>query len=288
MDSLPAAPPAEARSFYAERVGSLQLREAQLERNHRLLGYLRLAFAAGVLVLLFRPSAWIALCLLGFGIAARVHGTTLSELAAVRRTLAMYTHGLARLEERWQGLRPRTPRVAVNHSLFATDLDLFGAESLFELLCEARTSLGEDQLALWLLEPSTTEAVLLRQAAIAELRSHPQLREAFARAPGPTVAVLDPARMPGAAQSTGQLWPGWALLAPLLAFLALGAAWRFAVTHNPLPVVLVLAINGTLTWRQQRRFSELFPRAQEAGRPVRTAAFLLQAFEHERCEAALL
>ena len=90
----------------------------------------------------------------------------------------------SRLRGQWQGqgiggeaLRP------ANHP-YASDLDLFGAGSLFELLCTARTGAGRATLANWLLNPATCEEVAERQAAITELRDALALREEWASVGG--------------------------------------------------------------------------------------------------------
>ena len=45
--------------------------------------------------------------------------------------------------------RPATgERFDVPHHIYASDLDLFGPDSLYELLCAARTQMGEDTCAM--------------------------------------------------------------------------------------------------------------------------------------------
>ena len=82
-----------------------------------------------------------------------------------------------RLDDRWQGegvtgLRYRD----ADHSC-SSDLDLFGECSLFELLCGARTRLGEDTLAAWLTSGANAKTVKERQQAIVELRDNIDFHE---------------------------------------------------------------------------------------------------------------
>lgn len=67
-----------------------------------------------------------------------------------------YDRGLGRLRHQWQGegiageeFRPETHE-------YASDLDLCGAGSLFEVLRTARTVIGRAALANWLLHPANT------------------------------------------------------------------------------------------------------------------------------------
>lgn len=61
--------------------------------------------------------------------------------------------------------------------VYARDLDIFGDGSLFELLCIARTSIGQSRLAGYLTKAPALEETLLRQEAVRELRSRLDLRE---------------------------------------------------------------------------------------------------------------
>ena len=77
----------------------------------------------------------------------------------------------------WQ---PTGERFDVHHHIYGSDLDLFGADSLFELLCAARTQMGENTLAQWLLAPADIETIRERHASISDLRDRLDLREELA------------------------------------------------------------------------------------------------------------
>ena len=89
--------------------------------------------------------------------------------------------GLRRLDGSWPGTGNVRTDFAPGDHPFADDLDLFGAGSLFERLCTARTGAGVHTLASWLLAPADTDEVRVRQLAIAELRGRLDLHEALAR-----------------------------------------------------------------------------------------------------------
>ena len=97
-----------------------------------------------------------------------------------RRAVRYFESGLARLDGSWAGRgEPGTRYLDPAHP-YAEDLDLFGKGSLFELLCSARTPMGQDRLAAWLLEPATPDRIRERQEAIAELAGRLELREDIA------------------------------------------------------------------------------------------------------------
>lgn len=272
--------PSAASAAYTERLEALRATEQRLEREHTGLGYVRLAFGIAVPILLLPPRPAVVLPVLGFALAARIHQRVLGQLAETRRALAFYQHGQARLEHRWAGLRPRSTRLDTTASLYAADLDLFGPASLFEYLCEARTSLGEDVLAGWLLAPATAWEVTRRQEAVAELRPMLPLREAFAAARGPAVASVDRNALAGWGNDAGVPIPEalrW--VAPLLVALTLAAAARFAFSGNSLLLVLALLIDVSLTFAYRQSFRTIFAEAEHASRALYTVGALLQLIE---------
>ena len=91
-----------------------------------------------------------------------------------------YELGLARLHHQWQGRGVGGGEFLPDNHAYASDLDLFGAGSLFELLCTARTGVGRSMLAKWLLNPAECGEVAERQLAVAELRDKLDLREYWA------------------------------------------------------------------------------------------------------------
>ena len=278
--SLPPTQHDSPAAAYRGRLAALQLSEKHLEAEHRRLGYVRLVFGLASVVLLFPPVPFVLLPLIGFGLAARIHQRVLRHLAATRRTLTHYEHALARVEDRWSGRRPRTTRLDTSSSLYAADLDLFGPGSLFELLCEGRTSLGEDTLAAWLLTPAPAPEVAERQRAVADLRERLPLREAVAGAPGSLLPILDPAALGNWAEAGGQPLPqvlSW--IAPVLVTLTLMAAWRSAATHSLGLIALMLGLDATVTFLLQRAYKPLFDDLQRAQRALPTVAALIAHFE---------
>ena len=62
---------------------------------------------------------------------------------------------------------------------YSQDLDLFGKNSLFQLLNRTETKGGRDMLAAWLLKPSTKDSIIERQVAIGELAQQIDWRQDF-------------------------------------------------------------------------------------------------------------
>src|SRR5581483_4388386 len=108
------------------------------------------------------------------------HERTLRSLERSRRAVTYFERGLARLDGDWAGHGEAGDRYLDPAHPYAQDLDLFGKGSVFELLCAARTRIGQDTLARWLLAPASPEVARERNEAVEELRPRVDLREDLA------------------------------------------------------------------------------------------------------------
>jgi hypothetical protein len=181
-------PSGEARSQYDRRLEARRATLAQSEKRHNTLGFLRTVTVVAAAVILY--LAWgenpvladwwlLAPFVVFLWLGSRLH-RLMNEQARVGRSIAFYERGIARLEGRWAGTGETGARFADEHHLYGLDLDLFGNESLFQLLSSARTRMGEDTLAAWLLAPAPPEAIEARQKAVVELAPKLDLREDLA------------------------------------------------------------------------------------------------------------
>src|SRR5215469_5946336 len=173
----------DPQSVYQDLLDQRRAAIAQLERQHGNLGYYRLALAAAALAVAWWALSghgsilWILIPVAGFVALAVVHERRLRELERRRRAVRYYEKGLARLKGEWAGTGETGARYLHPEHPYAVDLDLFGTGSLFELLSTARTQVGEDALAGWLLAPAPPHAIRARQASVEELRPNLNLRE---------------------------------------------------------------------------------------------------------------
>jgi hypothetical protein len=142
---------------------------------------------------------------------------TLRQLRSLRD---YYDRGIARLGLKWDALDDGTEFTDHDH-LYATDLDLFGRGSVFQVLCSARTKAGRETLANWMKSPATFDEALARQAAVAELRPRRELRESIAAAGAKAGSEVQPATWRAWIAEGSAPFPLWA--APLALMLAICA-----------------------------------------------------------------
>jgi hypothetical protein len=169
------------------RLDARKAQAADRERVHAVTGNGRFAIAAvgAVIVLLvfalrWLHPAWLLLPVVAFLALSYWHQVVTRALRRARRAVAYYERGIDRLDGRWHGTGDTGARFLDENHPNALDLDLFGRDSLYQLLCTARTRSGEDLLASWLLSPAAPAEVRARQAAVAELRPYLDLREDLA------------------------------------------------------------------------------------------------------------
>src|SRR5580698_7003424 len=176
---------ARPRAIYADRLAERNLHLKAFTTRRDRIGYLRLlVFLAAAIVLwyvfhglsLWSIAAPVAIFIVLVWCQSRVD----RNAECVRRAIAFYERGIARLENRWQGTGETGDQFSDPHHPYASDLDLFGRASLFELLSTARTRGGEARLAAWLKSPSPITALRARHGAIGELRPKLDMREQLA------------------------------------------------------------------------------------------------------------
>lgn len=122
---------------------------------------------------------WTLVPALGFVALVIAHDRVLRRRDEAARAVRCYEDALARIDGDFAGRGPTGERFRDPEHAYADDLDLFGAGSLFDLLCRARTAAGEAMLARWLLAPAAPAEVVERQAAVVELAADLDLRESL-------------------------------------------------------------------------------------------------------------
>lgn len=145
---------------------------------------------------------------------AREHRSKVLKLLSV---CSYYDKGIARLKHDWDSLDDGKDFTDPAH-IYASDLDLFGRRSLFQLLCSARTHLGRDTLAAWMKAPAGHAEVSDRREAISELCERRDLFESIAGAGTSAISNCRPGTFQNwlTEASSRPPFPSWAPLLPLL------------------------------------------------------------------------
>jgi hypothetical protein len=242
------------RAEYARRSAEFRMAELRLDRQLAWAGNGR--FGALILGIFFvfilaafrsLSPAWLLLPAVAFGATSAIFIRADRRRNDVRRAAAYHDLGLARLEDRWQGLGVDGDEFGDPNHPYAADLDLFGRASIFELLCTARTRAGRAKLAGWLLMPAPADEIVARQEAARELASRSEWRERLALAGDDLPAGLDTEAVAvwGAADSgpSALLWR-WATILIAGMSLSLLAGWAAEGWPILLPAAALLIQMG--------------------------------------------
>jgi hypothetical protein len=206
-----------------------------------------------------------------------------------QRAVAFYERGLARIEDRWAGTGETGERFSDPHHVYAADLDLFGDASLFQLLSTARTRMGEEALAGWLVSPATLDEIRTRHAAVRELRAELDLREDLAVLGQDVRVGVNPQELTRWAESPNQMgWRWMVWTAPVLAAGAVMGAISWALWDVATPLVIVVAVEAALTYRLRKKLDAVLNGTEHAFRDLDLLSGVLGRMEaHSFGEPAL-
>ena len=120
-----------------------------------------------------------AVLFIAFIVAIGFHDLLGRKLGVSRLLMAVHQQSIARCKRDWSQVIATPYDVEDEFESVDVDLDLFGPESLFALLCTAKTPHGIQELGDWIVYPATPEVIKVRQIAVDELRPMHELRIDF-------------------------------------------------------------------------------------------------------------
>ena len=302
----------DPRIVYKQHLAARSAEIAYREQRHRILGRGKLAMAAFALVLVWMALAqgafsilWVLLPIAGFTLLVVVHEKLLKELERRRRAARFFEKGLARLDGNWAGTGEPGERYNEATHPYALDLDLFGKGSLFELLCTARTRIGEDRLAQWLKSPAEPDVVRARHAAVEELRDRVDLREELAIVAEEARSGVDPVNLAHWGEAPAALRQSSfrlrVRLHTLLGLAGFAALWIHLVRAANLIVLsdgvdsllrdlflVALVVNGWFLYRQSGILGVAVSAVEEAAHELGMLSEVLVRMEREQFRCPLL
>jgi hypothetical protein len=232
----------------------------------------------------------LGLFIAAFVILVLLHGPLLDRLNRARLAVRYYERALARLANRWSGRGTSGQRYTSGAHLYADDLDLFGPGSLFELVCQARTRLGEDTLASWLCEPSAVETIRQRQQAVDELRRKIDLRESLAVLDAEVHDELDQTRLIRWSEEPARTVSSPIRTGAVLLATASIVSLAFAATTDVglSPFLFTLIIDGVVSLSYGRRTRRLARTADRAASGLAILSQVLAIIEREEFQSPML
>ncbi len=180
-------------------------------------------------------------------------------------------HELARLRGEWRGFASRGDEHDSAGHLYASDLDLFGAGSLFQQVDTTRTRQGSRRLASWLSAPADRPSLEARQSAARSLAGSPLALESFATAgvTGEATRIDEGPILAWAQIRQPPLPTALRLLSYLLPAVALVALWGAHVRiWNGLVPAAAVVVNLLFLRRRREVIREVAGLAERAEREL--------------------
>ena len=115
----------------------------------------------------------------GFLVVAFFHERMSRGIRIARLLVRMHEESVARMDRKLEGIY--LPRYKMSDAIVpvSADLDLFGEQSLFQLLATPRTPFGVKILGDWIAMGTDVDEIKARQIAVAELKNQDPWREDF-------------------------------------------------------------------------------------------------------------
>ena len=273
------------KSAYEQRLAAhrgtlndLQVADGRYATGRGLLFLVGLGIAWFVIIEVTLPSHWLLLPASLFAVLVVGHSRNARQIQHAKRAIDFYERGLDRLDNRWIGVGPSGDRYRNLDHPYSGDLDIFGEGSLFELLCDVRTRLGEDVLAKWLSETAEPDVIRERQAAVLELRDQLDFREELALLDADVHDELDQNQLARwVREEPRPISRKQRTVAIILGFLAplTLAAWMLGYGLSPFLIIVLIEIAyyGVVL----REIRHIGSEADEAGAGL---AILFQVLEH--------
>ena len=281
---------------YSQRLVEREARLVQYDVLDARIEGIRLAIGASFLIIAWLcfgpvslPGWWLGTPVLAFIAVLIYHQRVRSLRTHAQKAVQYYRAGLERLSDQWSGNGTAGARFAVQDHIYADDLDLFGKDSLYELLCAARTQMGETILAQWLLAPAAIDTIYARHASIADLRSRFAFRESMAIDGDILKNELHAATLDAWAQAPNRLGGGWIRwIAPLIAGLAIAAIAIWATWGAAFPLLAVIMIEIALMVFLRKPIHTAITTVESAFEDLKGLSVLLKRIEAQRFDAAPL
>jgi hypothetical protein len=300
--AAPAADPSPEK-IYQRRIDVLLVEIGRLGRWDSAMVWGRtVVFLAAValVVLAIRGQVswrWLGLPVLVFAALATVHDRILRRRDRRQGAVSWHQAGLDRIFDRWAGRGDTgaTFQAAAEEHLYAADLDLYGRGGLYELLCAARTPVGQVTLAAWLQSPATAAVARERQAAVAEIAPLVDLRQDLAlvatavREEVREEALMAWAMRPGASALAGPRLGRWrvGLAAVAVATVAAAVLWAAGFT-GAWPFVAAFVVGYSMSRRLREPLSAILAGIDHRADELASLAALMARLEREQFRSPAL
>lgn len=276
------------------RINDFQLVEKELKKKTNNWTLIR-----GAAFLFAAISTYLSIKLFGSGIAILTfvisfgfflftvsnHLKLILELRKAQLLVKINKGELNRLDNNFAGISNGLNYAIQNHN-YASDLDLFGSQSVFQLLNRTHTYAGGQLLADWLNNPAPKTEIIERQKALIDLIKKIEFRQNFEvvamlsdKVANPTSDLLNWIQQPQNETIKKPLFKYGKQLPFLTLAVLVGAILSFYTYYF---VGLILLIQGIILKLIDKEAGEALTQTEPAGETLKPYSELMQLIENEK------
>jgi len=281
----------EKISFYTDRISIFRKQSAYLQKLNRNLSFFRLFSAVGAFVLFYAILSYsmliasvTVLTLLGFLIYfVRKYSKNDKNIKRLKTLIKINENELDCLKTRHSNLFYDGSEYFEPNHPYASDLDVFGQHSLFQLINRSVTKTGNDTLTSWLEKPSPNQEISKRQEAVKELAKKIDWRQNITQYGFENKLKNDD---PGFVIEWGKKaspFHGKKVLqiaVTIMPFLSLGAlVYSFIGSQAPITIMVLASIG--IHYYNFRKVSRAHEQTSKRGEMLKTYSYIIEQFEKE-------
>ena len=279
-------------SFYTDRINVFMKQISDLQKQNRILSILRLTCAVGAFVLFYVILSYSALiasaiaitlvCLLIYLI--RKYNRNSKNIKRWQALVKINENEINCLETRHNDLFYNGKEyLEANHS-YASDLDIFGPHSLFQLINRSVTKTGNNKLASWLSKPSSNLEISKRQNAVKELSKKIDWRQNIIQYGLASKLKHDDPKFVIEWGKKTSPFHGKILLqivVTIMPLLSLGAlVYSFIGSQVPITIMILASIG--IHYFNSKRVSLAHEQTAKRSKMLKTYSYIIEQFENEK------
>jgi len=285
---------AEPATFYKKRIADLRNALDQINKKEVLLSYARLtAFIASLLLFaaFYGLSVTVAVItgvvfLILFGWLVKYHNRVIADKEFHEHLIKINESEARSIEGKIQDLPDGSEYARLHRDhYYSLDLDIFGRNSVFQLVNRTSSRPASDLMAGWLTTPANEDEIKERQGAVCDMKDRFEWRQrlqvtgAMHRNSGQDPAeILRWVQAPGLFSGIKHL----KLVVNLLTVIVLAAVFGLLLGLPLSALVLVLMINFLVNFIYQKRINEMHTRVSRSNNMLLSYSGTIALIEKEK------
>lgn len=284
-------------SFYTDRINAFNKQSSDLQKQNSRLSFLRLISAIGAFVLFYVILSYslliasIVAITLVFSLIyfVRRYNRNSKNIKRLKALIKINENEISCIQTRHSSLFYNGEEYITPIHSYASDLDIYGKHSLFQLINRSVTKTGNNTLAGWLSKPSLNKEISKRQEAVKELAKKIDWRQNIIQYGFTNKLnyddpkfVIEWGKKPSPFHRKGLL-----IAITIMPFLSL-AALIYSFIGSQAPITIMILANIVIHYFNSKKVSLAHEQTAQRGNMLKTYSYIIEQFEKENWESVKL